>query len=226
MNDSSLREVTEKLESLFSTFNDHLFGGAVQKPIIAIAPSRTRGARCLGWCTLWKAWNQRDGSEGYYEINMCAEHLARPFEETCSTLIHEMVHLLNLQNGIQDCSRGSQYHNKKFKEAAERHGLDVEEARDVVNGWCYTRLSEKTAAWLRELFPDDESITLYWRRFIPEGEMTGGGLGVPNHSSTRKYICPSCGTIIRATKDVRVTCTDCNTPFKRFYAKSTSHETR
>ncbi|WP_373845435.1 hypothetical protein [Clostridium sp.] len=31
--------------------------------------------------------------------------------------------------------------------------------------------------------------------------------------SMRKYICPGCGTIIRATKDVNVQCADCNEMF-------------
>ena len=44
--------------------------------------------------------------DGFYEINICAEHLARPFEQVAETLLHEMVHLYNLQIGVQDTSRG------------------------------------------------------------------------------------------------------------------------
>lgn len=32
--------------------------------------------------------------------------LDRPIEETVATLLHEMVHLYNLEHNIQDCSRG------------------------------------------------------------------------------------------------------------------------
>lgn len=38
--------------------------------------------------------------DGFYEINICAEHLARPFEQVAETLLHEMVHLYNLQIGV------------------------------------------------------------------------------------------------------------------------------
>lgn len=32
--------------------------------------------------------------------------------------------------------------------------------------------------------------------------------------STRKYVCPMCGTIIRATKEVHVVCGDCEVEFE------------
>ena len=54
-------------------------------------------------------------NEGFYEINICAEHLARPFEQVAETLLHEMVHLYNLQIGVQDTSRNGTYHNKKSR---------------------------------------------------------------------------------------------------------------
>lgn len=107
METGSLHIVISKLENLFSIFNEKFFNNEFDKPVITVSPDTTKGA--YGWCTSWKAWKQGEDSEGYYEINMCAEHLARPFEDTCSTLIHEMVHLINLQNGIQDTSRGGTY---------------------------------------------------------------------------------------------------------------------
>ena len=102
---NTLQDVVFKLESLFSKFNKRYFNNELVQPIITVAPDTTKGA--YGWCTSWKAWKDKseDESEGYYEINMCAEYLARPFLEICCTLIHEMVHLLNLQNEVQDTSR-------------------------------------------------------------------------------------------------------------------------
>lgn len=80
MDSGSLQQVIGKLESLFSTFNGKFFNGELQKPVITVSPDTTRGA--YGWCTSWKAWKQGDDSEGFFEINMCAEHLNRPFEQT------------------------------------------------------------------------------------------------------------------------------------------------
>lgn len=128
MNEVSLKPVIEELENLFSKFNARFFDGGLEKPVITVSPDHTRGA--YGWCTGWKAWKAGE-DEGHYEINLCAEYLNRPFEETCGTLIHEMVHLQNLQDGVQDTSRSGTYHNKKFKETAEAHGLTVEKGEKL-----------------------------------------------------------------------------------------------
>jgi rubrerythrin len=213
METNSLHTIIEQLEKLFSVFNERFFNNELQKPVITVSPDTTKGA--YGWCTSWKAWKQQipdlvDGGaeqeapEGYYEINMCAEYLARPFLQTCSTLIHEMVHLKNLQDKIQDTSRGGKYHNKKFKEIAEQHGLIVEQ--DSKYGWCRTRLTDESAAWIISVYTEQLSFDLY-RSKLPK-------VKAQSKSSSRKYVCPCCGTIIRATKEVHVTCSECGVEFE------------
>lgn len=148
MNEVSLKPVIEELESLFSKFNARFFAGELEKPVITVSPDHTRGA--YGWCTGWKAWQDGAKEGGYYEINLCAEYLNRPFEETCSTLIHEMVHLKNLQDGVQDTSRSGLYHNQKFKSVAEATGaLTVEKGSKY--GWHITKLSPEGEAFVKSL---------------------------------------------------------------------------
>lgn len=202
MSNVSLQEVIGQLENLFSKFNHKFFNNGLEKPVISVSPDTTRGA--YGWCTSWKAWKQGGGqdSEGYYEINMCAEYLNRPFEETCSTLIHEMVHLLNLQNGVQDTSRNGTYHNKKFKQTAEQHGLEIE--KDDKYGWCITKLNQDALNYINTL--DGQAFTLF-RSKIPK-------IKSASSSSSKKYVCPGCGAIIRATKEVNVMCGDCELHFE------------
>lgn len=200
VNSASLKTVIEKLESLFSKFNERFYKGKLQKPVITVSPDTTKGA--YGWCTSWKAWTDSDDSEGYYEINMCAEHLNRKFEEVCSTLLHEMVHLWNLQNEIQDTSRNGSYHNKKFKDVAERHGLIID--KDEKYGWTLTTLNEEAKVFIKSL--NAEGFAIY-RKKIARVKST-------SKQSTRKYVCPSCGCIIRATKEVRVICSDCDVEFE------------
>ena len=77
---------------------------------------------------------------GTHEINIGAGTLSRPIEEVAATLLHEMVHYYNYQMGIQDCSRGNTYHNRRFKEAAEAHGLIV--AHSDRYGWSHTSPSD------------------------------------------------------------------------------------
>lgn len=125
MKETSLKPVIEKLESLFSKFNEKFYNNELQTPVITVSPDTTKGA--YGWCTAWKAWTIGEQKkvadlstltkedleamkkdDGFYEINICAEHLARPFEQVAETLLHEMVHLYNLQIGVQDTSRGGE----------------------------------------------------------------------------------------------------------------------
>ena len=187
MNEVSLKPVIEELENLFSKFNARFFDGGLEKPVITVSPDHTRGA--YGWCTGWKAWKAGE-DEGHYEINLCAEYLNRPFEETCGTLIHEMVHLQNLQDGVQDTSRSGTYHNKKFKETAEAHGLTVEKGEKY--GWHKTTLSPEALEFVQSL--GKQGFTLVRPRPLGlKGSSKGG-------SSSRKYVCPCCGAISQAVK--------------------------
>lgn len=195
MNEVSLKPVIDELETLFSKFNKAFFEGKLEKPVITVSPDHTRGA--YGWCTGWKAWQDGTKEGGYYEINLCAEYLNRPFEETCGTLLHEMVHLQNLQDNVQDTSRSGSYHNRKFKETAEAHGLTVEKGEKY--GWHKTTLNPQAEAFVKSL--GKSGFCLVRPRTNPlKGSRKGGG------SSSRKYVCPCCGTIIRATKEVHVLC--------------------
>lgn len=208
----SLSHIIEKLESLFSSFNGRFFNGELQKPVIIIG-SNNRRINCLGWCTSWKAWRSGDegprhpmdsDGNGYYEINICAEYLDRPFEEICGTLLHEMVHLYNLQSNIQDTCRSGLYHNKQFKRAAEEHGLIV--SKDVTYGFCFTRLNDEATSFVTSMKTADFSLHRKKRRDASTARQ---------RNSTRKYFCPKCGLIIRATRDVNILCVDCNTKFVR-----------
>jgi len=196
----SLKPVIDELENLFSNFNARFFDSKLEKPVITVSPDHTRGA--YGWCTGWKAWQDGAKEGGYYEINLCAEYLNRPFEETCGTLLHEIIHLFNLFEGVQDTSRGGTYHNKKFKEAAEAHGLTVEKTAKY--GYSKTALTPEAAEFVKTLGQDGFSLV---RPKIPSLK------GSSKSSKSRKYVCPCCGAIIRATKEVRVICADCDVEF-------------
>lgn len=199
----SLNPIIGKLESYFSKLNHEFYNGELKEPIISISPNTTRG-KAYGWCTSWRAWADKEEKNivdetlengGYYEINICAEHLSRPFIDVIETLLHEMVHLYNLQNGIYDTSRNGTYHNKYYKRAAESHGLIVE--KDKTYGFCKTALNNLAFEYVSKLA--DTDFVLYRRK-----NPTKAG-----KQSSRKYICPKCGAIVRATKTVKLQCIDC-----------------
>ena len=197
MENVTLKTVIGQLEELFQIFNKRFYNGEILTPVIAVNSDSSNS--CYGWCTTWKAW-QQEGTEGHYEINMCAEHLNRPFDEICVTLLHEMVHIWNLQLGIKDTSRGNTYHNAKFKTMAEDKGLSI--TRHAKYGWTISELSMEGQDFVDTI--TDMKFNLY-RTPIAKSESTS-----KSKSSSRKYICPECGQSVRATKEIKLLCGECS----------------
>ena len=208
----SISEIVAKTETMFDLFNDHFYAGELARPAITVSPDGGRGA--YGWCTVYEIW-QANG-EAYREINICGE--------VAGTMLHEMAHLYNLTHGIKDVSNNGYYHNKKFKETAEAHGLVI--SHHHTYGWTTTDLSPDTAAWLAQQ-PGMNDIAANRQatiRIKSNGEGEGdddvettttvkGGRSTSKNRSI-KYVCPKCGAIIRATKLVNVVCGDCNVAFE------------
>lgn len=214
--------VITELHRAFKMFNENLFGGALPEPAILIQ-SRGNKKLTLGWCSIKKIWKNEITEEEKYEINIVAEALNRGIYPVMTTLLHEMVHLYNLVNNIKDTSRGNTYHNMKFKKTAEAHGLLVEHADKI--GWSVSKLQSLTMD-LIDSFAFDEAVFSLGRRDLDfEGE---GKPRKKKKTSSRKYICPECGTSIRASKDVNILCAECTKPeenkFVMFYKEPTEED--
>lgn len=195
--------VISELHRAFKMFNENLFNGALPEPAILIQ-SRGNKKLTLGWCSVQKIWKNEVTEEEKYEINIVAEALNRGIYPVMTTLLHEMIHLHNLVNNIKDTSRGNTYHNMKFKKTAEAHGLLVEHADRI--GWSVSKLQGLTMDLIDE-HKFDEAVFSLGRR-----DLNFEGAGKPRKkakTSSRKYICPCCGTSIRASKDVNILCGDC-----------------
>jgi hypothetical protein len=218
---ATIEKIVRELDDLFVIFNFMFYGGDLMKPVIAVQSNERRHGAIMGWCTTRKVWTQTETKEEYYEITVCPEFFDLGLVELCDTLLHEFVHLYNLQIGVQDVSRGGYYHNKLFKQEAERRGLIVEKI--PVYGWTKTRPSPDTLRFVESLKIDRAAFNLMRKRLIsisgtPEGQVgqqpdQGSGASdatPPPRQSYRKYVCPSCGMAVRATKDVRVKCADCD----------------
>ena len=195
--------VIAELHRAFNMFNENLFEGRLPEPAILIQ-SRGNKKLTLGWCSVQKIWKNEKTEEEKYEINIVAEALNRGVYPVMTTLLHEMIHLHNLVNNIKDTSRGNTYHNMKFKKTAEAHGLLVEHENKI--GWSVSKLSGLTMD-LIDSYEFDEAVFSLGRR-----DLDFEGAGKPRKkkkTSSRKYICPKCGTSIRASKDVNILCGDC-----------------
>lgn len=199
---ATIKNIINELDNLFKIFNYKYFNSELVKPVITVM-TNGKDNNVLGWCTSRKAWADTANNQEYYEITICAEYLYRDITEICSTLLHEMAHLYNLQNGIKDVSRGNTYHNKYFKATAERTGLMVEFEKKY--GWSFTKPTQETIDFINSLKLDKEEFTLT-RKSFSKAETGNGG----KRQVYRKYICPVCNAAVRATKAVNVVCGDCN----------------
>ena len=160
--------------------------------------------------TVAKSW--RKGQENRHELNIGAGTLDRPIENVVATVLHEMVHLWNLQIGVQDCSRGGAYHNKKFRDAATQRDLDI--SYDSRIGWSITEPTEALIDFILEQGWEDIQMNRIEWGYISTGTGSGNATRkpttptTPNH--TRKYQCPCCKNSVRATKEVNIICADCS----------------
>ena len=206
---TSYNRVAGYLNKVFDLLNEEFFESALSRPTITIQST----PKAYGHFSLREdTWVSKIG--GTHEINIGAGTLARPIEEVAATLLHEMVHYHNHIMGIQDCSRGNTYHNRKFKDAAEARGLIVTHSDKY--GWSHTSPSDRLLEFIMD---NDLTDILINRNEFGGFRITGTGThsgtptvaGLPPRTSSgRKYMCPCCGMSVRATKVVNVACLDCD----------------
>lgn len=193
---NSIRPILEALEESHKHLNSSLFGDSLKtQPVITI---QTKGRKAAyGWygCGLWK--NEVSCPA---ELNISAEDLNRPAEDILGTLIHEMCHQSASERGIKDCSRNGNYHNKKFKEIAEAHGLECLE-KSKSHGFGHTKLAPAGRNAIEsKLSSLKEALTVC--RIIPEKPKAkskmilfecGCGFKIRCGKSTLDAKCNSCG---------------------------------
>lgn len=200
-NCTTMTELQACLQAAFNAINSYYYGGKLEKCVISITQGRKSGV--LGTFYTSKEWVQNGTPR--HEITIAANWLGkRTVAETIITLMHEMVHLYNYQNGIKDVSRGGHYHNKNFKKSAEEHGLIIECCPRI--GWSATTASPDTLKWIAE------NINIREIRIYKTDSDSEEDKPKKKGSNMRKMVCPCCGAIARVTKDIQLICGECYTP--------------
>lgn len=183
-------KTVRRLEIMFHTLNEEYFGGEVVEPVVSICAS----IKPLSYITQEDTWVRLNG-ETKPEFRISANLLSQPIENVVATLLHAMVHQHNSQIHIKDTSRGMAYHNKRFRDTARVHGLDVE--YDPRIGWGVTTPAERVTNTI---------VANGWDDFVL-CQNENANLARP--TSTRKVSCPCCGQSVGATKTVNIICGDC-----------------
>lgn len=210
---TNYRRVVQYLQKVYGLINNEYFDGTLEEITLTVQES----VRSYGHVSVSSTWFTTDG-KGMKELNVSANYLKRPIEEIVTTLIHECSHIYNMEHNIKDTSNGYVYHNKNFKKTAEELG-HIQIDRHEKYGWTISTPTEETIDFC--VRNDLEDIQIGRQDTFSFGGFTGGTSGnstppaptTRKKSSTRKYICPCCGTSFRATKEIRVMCMDCNEQF-------------
>lgn len=219
MNKMSISPIISALEDAFDWLNNRFYEGTLPRPVITMSEGKDK---YRGW--FWagtqknpdggKIWHTKDGSQSANELNVCSDSLNRSFEEIVDTLCHEMVHCYNDSIHVQDCARSGSRHNKKFKEAAEAHGMkwnppiegdEASQADYRRVGYSRVSLKDDVKDEVYEALSDLRDALVIYRDVTSKVK----GKRVSKKQSVIKYMCPCCGNSCRATKEIRITCTDC-----------------
>lgn len=193
---TTMTELQAALQAAFNAINRDFYNNELEKVIITTKEGRKKSA--YGWIEVNKNWQQNGTAR--HEINISVDFLGeRSVIETITTLMHEMAHLYNIQHGIKDTTRSGLYHNKEFKKAAETHGLLVYQMDKT--GWSRTEPKIDTILWIQKNIPI-KGFGVFKITAESRGTTTA-------KQSYRKYVCPCCGLIVRATKDCNIACLDC-----------------
>ncbi|KFM93058.1 SprT-like domain-containing protein [Paenibacillus macerans] len=218
----NIEAATEELHRAFRCLNEAFFDGELSEPAITIQTGGKRST--MGWCSRSPIWLDSEGKIQLYEINIAAEYLNNDFYETMDTMLHEMVHLYNKIRGVQDVSRGGQYHNKRFRDECLRRGFYYPSNEpDKKLGWSFAKITDETKAKIDQFKINRDVFVIARNTFgtvvsVPaaeggpseSGEVAGKGETQRKKSHIRKYVCPGCGNSVRASKVVNIRCDDCD----------------
>ncbi len=192
-----MSETINTLEHIFDVLNNIYFDDSLPKAMITVQST----PKAYGHCTTKKIWkagsDDKNNDDAMYEINLGAEYINRPIQETAATLNHEMVHLYCIINDIADTCQNGRYHNKTFKAEAEARDLITE--YDRANGFSHTKPTEE---FTRKLTNAGIDISIKFAR-------TKASAVIRRRNKQHKYTCPICGQYVKSASELHISCTDC-----------------
>lgn len=176
------------LEKAFGLLNLDFFSNELPATVITLVPSS-------------KVYSRYTSDGACHQIMISVGALEQHEAGVLTLILHEMTHEYNdLIANVVDTSNKGTYHNKRFKEAAETHGLVA--TRSEKYGWSHTEPSHELFAFMNR--HNDLKVTITRINIEPKHEPKQS---IQTHH--RKYTCPCCGNSVRATKQVNIICGDC-----------------
>ena len=192
------KAVTE-LKNIYDNLNRDYYEDKLPEVVITIQSSPK--GKAYGWYAKDRWGVETDKEKAFDEINISAEYLSRPIENIVSTMQHEMVHLYCAMNDIKDTSNNNVYHNKKFKDEAEKRDLSIEKAQTI--GYSVTTPTEQFIEYIKGLQIEDDAFKFF--RKMPLGKEKVKKTA----KKTTKYTCSCCEASVRGEPDLEIECKKC-----------------
>ena len=204
-------DMLKELYRIYDAINDEYFDNSLPKVFITLQQGKKKNKAIYGtfYPNSW-AENQGDevneetgevipkvSEERFHEISMSAEYFTRPVANWCATLCHEMVHLYCSVNELKETSNNSVYHNKIFKQEAEKCDLIIERA-DII-GWSLTTPSTDFIEFINTLEVDEDIFSYFRDTRLIASEPT----------PKKRYVCPMCAMQAQAKKNMDIVCGEC-----------------
>jgi hypothetical protein len=192
----------KELHKAYDKMNKTFFKGELTPVLITI---HTGSKNVLGWYTPSKMWD--NGKEEMNEICLVAENLQRGKMQILQTLLHEAIHHYCNINDIRETSRNGRWHNKRFKEQAELHGMEyTHEQADPKIGYSAVTLTQTSYDTIDSWNLNEEAFQWY-RKSVDKGEKK-------KKTNSYKWTC-GCGQIARTSKPSFIAfCPDCEEQFQ------------
>ena len=161
-----------------------------------------------GWAISMGITPTKTTEKGFHEIMVSGENLRRGARAVFGTTAHETAHAYNIVQGIRDVS-GDGYHNKKFKDTAERvFGLTITQVSKSI-GWSHTEVSDECATrWADCITKLEDAIAVVSGTKVGQGGgisiggfggMFGGGSAPKGRNKNLLKAECGCGGTIRAS---------------------------
>ena len=192
----------ESYQLMFDHFNRELFGGSLPHVMLNFSRDHKRAVGYYAPRTWQQAKHRLD------EITLNPDHLKRGAKETASTLVHEMVHLWQFNQGTP--SRTG-YHNREWAAKMEQVGLipsNTGKPGGKRVGQQMTHYIQKDGAFEKSF--EKLARTLPWES---ESRCRGSSGQRKYDKSKVKYTCPSCGSHVWGKPMLRIECVDCEVRF-------------
>jgi hypothetical protein len=202
-------EQFKKYQAAYDYFNRRLFGNKLEPCLLVFREGKKKkNAIVLGHFAPHR-WSKGDIT--CHEISLNPEALSRDFEDTMSTLVHEMVHQWQQDHGTPPRAA---YHDREWAKKMIEIGLvpsDTGEPGGRQTGQRMTHYVDKKGAFRAAFKEMPDAIKIPWT--------TGGvqlGIKGPKEPKSRnkvKYTCGGCETNVWGKPGLRVLCCECEEPF-------------